>query len=311
MWFKNLQLFRLVKPFAWSADALEEALAQAPFRRCGSLETATFGWVSPITRKGGPLVHAANGYLMIAARREEKLLPAAVVREVVDEKVAEIEDQQMRTVRRKERNAIRDEVLQDLLPKAFTRSGAIHAYLAPREGWLVVDNASRRKAEDLASLLRKCLGSLELVPPRVKQAPAAIMTQWLTQDTVPAGLVVEDECELRDPGDEGGLVRCKRQDLGADEVAAHLKAGKQAVKLALAWNDRLSFVLDEHLAVKRLRFLDLVQEQAADAGGDSGAERFDADFAIMSLELAGFLTHLLEAFGGEEDEAARKESLAA
>jgi recombination associated protein RdgC len=311
VWFKNLQLFRLTKPFGCSAQELDERLAQAPFHRCGSLEMASFGWVSPLGHQGRVLVHAANGYLMIAARREEKLLPASVVREVVREKVAEIEEEEMRAVRRKEKDAIRDEVLQDLLPRAFTRSRDILAYIAPQDGWLVVDSASRAKAEDVTALLRKSLGSLPLVAPRVKQAPAEAMTRWLTQDDAPAGFQVEDECELRDRRDGGGLVRCKRQDLSADEIRAHLDAGKQVVKLALSWSDRLAFVLDEQLALRRLRFLDLVREEAAEAGGASEAEHRDADFSLMTLEIARLLPPLLEAFGGEDAGTGGQDPLAA
>jgi recombination associated protein RdgC len=297
MWFKNLHLFRLAAPFEHSAEELEEQLARARFRPCGSLELATLGWVPPLGRRGSQLVHATAGHLMICACREEKVLPASVVREVVEEKVAEIEDQQMRAVRRKEREGIRDEVLQDLLPRAFTRSSLTCAWIAPQQGWLVVDAANRKRAEDLASLLRKSLGSLEAVAPKVARDPIATMTAWLVQGRCAPGFELEDECELRDPAGEGGIVRCRRQDLAADEIRGHLAAGKQAVKLALAWNERLSFVLGEDLGVRRLRFEDLVREQA-DSGAEDEAARFDADFAVMALELAAFLPALMEAFGG-------------
>jgi recombination associated protein RdgC len=82
-------------------------------------------------------------------------------------------------------------------------------------------------------------------------------------------------------------------------MQGHLRAGKQAVRLAVEWNQRLSCVLGDDLIIRRLRFADVLQEEAANSGEDAAA-LFDADFALMSLELAAFLPNLLEVFGGEE-----------
>lgn len=311
MWFKNLQLFRLVQPFTLSSDELQEKLEETAFRHCGSLEMATMGWVPPLGRKSTQLVHAASGYLMLCACKEEKILPGSVVRAIADEKIAHIEEEQARPVRKKEKLAIREEVLHDLLPRALTRTNQIYAYIAPSDGWLVVNTSSRKRAEELVSLLRKSLGSLEAVAPRVNDDPVNAMTGWLADGCCTATIVLGDECELRDQGKEGAIVRCKRQDLGADEIRRHLEAGKRAVKLALSWNERISFVLADDLSVKRLRFEDLVQEQAADAGAEDEAAQFDADFTVMALELKAFLAGLLDTFGGEVQEADKRRAVVA
>ena len=301
MWFKNLRIYKLTDKFDLSGEALHELLGQRAFRRCGSLETSSLGWVSPLGRSSQLLTHTTDGRIMVCLRKEEKVLPAAVVREIVDEKVEEIEAEQMRMVRRKERESIRDEVMQDLLPRAFTRSKLSYAYIDPRPGWILSDSSTATGAEELISLLRETLGSLPTRPMEVSQSPAAVMTAWLQEGLVGSSLELGDECELRDLGEEGGVVRCRRQDLGSDEIQAHLRAGKQAVKLALEWSERLSCVLGDDLSMRRLRFLDLVQEEAADAAGEDDAARFDTDFALMGLELARFIPQLLEVFGGERD----------
>ncbi len=303
MWFKNLRLFRLTKPFELSPEALHERLLEKSFRSCGSLEPFSYGWVSPLGRLGEQLTHAANGYIMLCARREEKLLPAAVVREVVGEKVVAIEQAQARKVRRKEREGIREEVLHDLLPRALSRSTYTYAYIAPREGWLVVDAASAAKAEDLVSLLRHSLGTLPTRQPAVCQSPPRVLTGWLDGKLSPKGFVIEDQCELRDPGEQGGVVRCAHQDLAGDEIHAHLKAGKQVTRLAFAWEERISCVLSDKLEIKRLRFLDLIQEAAREVETDDAIVRFDTDFALMTLELSRFIPALLNLFGGEDESA--------
>jgi len=299
MWFKNLSIFRLTEEFALTPVELEEKLDQIAFRPCGQHEEATFGWTAPLGKTSQQLVHAANSFMMICVKKEEKVLPAAVVNEMLQEKILEAEDQQGRKLAKKERAAIKDELIFELLPRAFTFSNKTYAYIDPKGGWIVVDAASAKKAEDLLSLLRKCLGSLPAVPLNTVDKPVAIMTDWLINNQPPADIVIEDECELRSPEEEGGIIRCKRHDLSLPEIKNHLDTGKEVIKLAVSWADRLAFIIDENLAIKRLKFLDLIQEQVTDTETSSEAEQFDVDFSIMSLELANFLPRLLELFGGE------------
>jgi len=299
MWFKNLSLLRFTEPFTLTANELEQRLEAGRFRPCGRLEPMSYGWQPPLGKDDFPLVHAANGYLMICAMKEEKILPSSVVNEMLTERIAEVEDRKGVPVRKKEREEIRDQVVQELLPRAFSHSRRIYAYLDPKGGWLVVDSASAKKTEELASLLRRSIESLHVTFPATRERHAAVMTRWLAGNASPSDIIIESECELRSPEEDGGIVRCKRQDLSAPEIQNHLEVGKEVIKMAMSWNDRLSFTLDEGLGVKRLRFLDLVQEQAAEVEAADEAERFDADFSIMSLELANFLPRLLELFGGE------------
>lgn len=269
------------------------------FRPTGPHEEFSFGWTPPLAKASSPLVHSSNGFMMLCGKKEEKVLPSAVVNEMVQEKISDAEEKQGHKLSKKERSAIKDELIFELLPKAFTFSRKTYAYIDPKGGWLIVDAASAKSAEDLLSHLRKCLGSLPAVPLNTVENPSLVMTGWLLNDLAPEDIVIEDECELRSPEEEGGIIRCKRHDLAVPEIKNHLDSGKLVIKLAVKWADRLSFVMDEHLAIKRVRFLDLIQDQVAEVDAESEAERFDIDFSIMSLELANFLPCLLELFGGE------------
>jgi recombination associated protein RdgC len=299
MWFKNLSIFRLTEEFTLAPADLELKLEQMAFRPCGSHEESTFGWTSPLGKTSEQLVHSANGFLMLCGKKEERVLPASVVNEMMQEKILETEEQQGRKLSKKERTAIKDELIFELLPRAFTFSNKTYAYIDPKGGWLIVDAASAKKAEDLLSSLRKCLGSLPAVPLNTIEKPVKVMTEWLINHQAPDDLTIEDECELRAPEEEGGIIRCKRHDLSLPEIKNHLDTGKEVIKLALNWADRLSFIVDENLSIKRLKFLDLIQDQVSDIDTESEAEQFDVDFSIMSLELANFLPRLLEVFGGE------------
>jgi len=300
MWFKNLSIFRLTEAFTLSSEELEQKLTALSFRPCGPHEESTFGWTSPVCKNGQQLVHSCNGFMMLCGKKEERVLPASVLNELVQEKILETEETQGRKLGKKERTAIKDELIFELLPKAFTFSRKIYAYIDPKGGWIIVDAPSAKNAEDLLSLLRKCLGSLPAVPPNTIQKPSMTMTKWLITHQTPDDITIEDECELRSTEEEGGIIRCKRHDLTLPEIKNHLDTGKEVIKLAVNWADRLAFILDEHLAIKRLRILDLIQDQVAEIETGNDAEKFDADFSIMSLEISQFLPRLLEMFGGEQ-----------
>ena len=226
-------------------------------------------------------------------------LESAYLAEGQAKRVREIEQREGRPVRGRRRAEIKDDVIFEMLPRAFTRSRVSHAWVDPGAGWLAVDAASPRKAEEMITFLRETLETLPVIPLAVASAPHAVMTGWLTSGEIPLDFHVEDECDLLDPGEDRGTVRARRQDLGSEEIRTHLDAGKVVTQLALTFEDRLSFVLDQRLTVKRLKFLDIVQEAAREVDAENAAERFDADFAVMSLELARFLPRLVEAFGGE------------
>ena len=90
-------------------------------------------------------------------------------------------------------------------------------------------------------------------------------------------------------------MRYSRHPLDNDEVKKHVMEGKLPTRLALTWDDRVSFVLTESLQLKKLAFLEVVFEGAS-AGKDDG---FDADAAIATGELLKLLPDLLDALGGE------------
>ena len=301
MWFRNLLVYRLTQDLPFDAQALETALAAKPARPCASQELSTYGFIAPFGKgEDAPLVHVSQDFMLIAARKEDRILPGSVVRNALKEKVEEIEAEQMRKVYKKERDQIKDEIIQAFLPRAFIRRSATFAAIAPKLGLILVNAASPKRAEDLLSTLREAIGSLPVRPLTVKVAPTATLTEWVKTQQAAEHFTVLDECELRDTQEDGGIIRCKRQDLTSEEIQLHLSAGKQVTQLSLAWQDKLSFVLDDKTIIKRLRFEDLLQDQAEQDGGDDALGQQDASFTLMMLTFGEFLPQLFEALGGEE-----------
>ena len=301
MWFKNLLIYRLTQDLPFDAEALETALATKQARPCASQELTTYGFVAPFGKgEDAPLVHVSGDFLLISARKEERILPGSVVRDAVKEKVEEIEAEQMRKVYKKERDQIKDEIIQALMPHAFVRNSHTLAAIDLKAGLILANTSSANAAEDLLSTLREVIGTLPVRPLTVKVSPAASMTEWVKTEKAPTDLYVLDSALLRDTHEDGGTITARGQDLTSDEIKQHLSTGKVVTQLALAYADKLSFVLDDKMVIRRLRFESILKDQADADGGDDADGQFASSFVLMMLTLNAFFGALVEALGGEE-----------
>ena len=294
MWFKNLHLYRLPNNWAVDASQLAEQLARLTLQGCGATDPRSIGWVAP--RAGGTLVHAVNQQWLLALGVEEKLLPASIVKRFASDKAEAIEEAEGRRIGRREMREIQEQMTLELLPRAFIRSRSTYGWIDPINGWLVIDSASPAKAEEFLEHLRKSLDALPARVLKVTQSPSAAMTGWVAGGEAPSGFTLDQDLELR--SSEKASVRYVNHTLEGEEIRQHIAAGKVVTRLAMTWNDRISFVLNDQLQIKRLAFLDLLKEQA-EGQGDNDDERFDIDFTLMTGEVAQLLADLVTALGGE------------
>jgi recombination associated protein RdgC len=297
MWFKNLQIYRLSAPWTMTVEQLEKKLAPLSFTPCSSLDMQIQGWSAP--RENGGLVHHVNRQLLLQLATEKKLLPASVINQVSKARALELEEQQGFKPGRKQMKDIKQQVADDLLPRAFSIRRSTMVWIDPVHGWLVVDAASPAKADEVFKLLLKSLDVLPFASLRTVRSPLAAMTDWLATDEAPPGFTIDQDTELRATGEGKATVRYVRHTLEAEDVRRHIASGKQCTRLALTWRDRVSLVLTESLAVKRVAPLDVLKENA-EAGMRNDDERFDSDFALMTGELARLIGELVEALGGDE-----------
>lgn len=295
MWFKNLQMFRLSAGWSIGANELEDMLAKQAFAPCGGADMQSQGWV-PVRDKGS-LVHTVNRQILLRFCTEKKLLPASVINQATKAKVEEAEEQQGYKPGKKQRKEIKEQVTDELLPRAFAVSSSTHVWIDPVHGWLVVDAASPTKTDDVFKWLLRSIPALPVASLRVVRAPGEAMTNWLELDEAPAGFTVDQDAELRSIGENRATVKYTHHTLEADDTRRHIKGGKRCTKLALTWNDRVSFVLTDALAIKRVAVLDVLKENGSTSQDES--ERFDSDFLLMAGELNGLLNSLVDALGGE------------
>ncbi|WP_145536383.1 recombination-associated protein RdgC [Yersinia kristensenii] len=299
LWFKNLMVYRLSREVSLSADEMEKQLSALSFTPCGSQDMAKTGWVSPMGSHSDALTHTVNGQIVICARKEEKILPSPVIKQELQAKIERLEGEQHRKLKKTEKNSLKDEVLHSLLPRAFSRFNQTFLWIDTVNDLIMVDAASAKRAEDTLALLRKSLGSLPVVPLTLENPIELTLTEWVRSKELPAGFALMDEAELKAILEDGGVIRCKKQDLFSDEIAVHIEAGKLVTKLALDWQERVQLVLSDDGSLKRLKFSDTLREQNEDIDREDFAQRFDADFILMTSELAALIKNLIEALGGE------------
>lgn len=299
LWFKNMMVYRLNRDIPLSADEMEKQLDAFTFSPCGSQDMSKTGWVPPMGNRSDALTHENKGQIVICARKEEKILPSPVVKQALEAKIDKLESEQSRKLKKTEKDSLKDEVLHSLLPRAFSRFSQTYLWIDTVNNLIMVDCASAKKAEDTLALLRKSLGSLPVVPLTLESPIELTLTEWVRSGDLPAGFALMDEAELKALLEDGGVIRCKKQDLVCDEIANHIEAGKLVTKLALDWQERIQFVLADDGSVKRLKFSDTLRDQNDDIDREDFAQRFDADFILMTSELAALTSNLVEALGGE------------
>lgn len=299
MWFKNLQIFCLTDAWDYSSEQLTAQLQKGVFRDCGATEHKARGWVPP-RGESGELVFAVDRQQLIALGVEQKLLPAAVVRQYAQAKLADIEAAQGYKPGKKQAREVREQVELEMLPRAFVKRGLTYVWIDPVNRWLVVDAASRARADEVIEQLRLSLDDLPVTLAKAQLAPSTAMTQWLAARNAPGSFTIDRDCELQAAAEERAAVRYVRHNLDSDEVRSHIAGGKTATRLALTWSDRISFVLTEQLQIKRVAFLDLLKEDA-ERRGENADDLFAANFTLMCGELALLLQQLMEALEGEAE----------
>ncbi|HHR6100847.1 TPA: recombination-associated protein RdgC, partial [Providencia alcalifaciens] len=265
---------------------------------CGSQDMMKVGWTNPI-KTGEALTHSVGNQILIVAKREEKKLPTDVIKKELQAKIDKLETEQGRRLKKTEKDSLKDEVVQDLLPRAFSKESTVSVWIDNDNQRIIVDASSAKRAEDTLALLRKTLGSLPVVPLTMKTPIELTLTDWLRDGVIPQGFNLTDEAELKAMLAEGGIARFKKQDLVSDEIASHIEAGKLVTKLSLDWNETIQFTLCDDCSLKKIKFSDMLKAQNDDIDREDIAQRFDADFVLLTSEMTRLIDAVIQSLGGD------------
>jgi recombination associated protein RdgC len=295
MLFRNLVLYRLPAGFSLSASRLEEALAARPLAEPGSFDLQTRGWI-----QAGPeqrLLYSHGQHHLLTLGIKQKLLPASIVNDEARTRAEALAAEQGYPVGRRQMRELKLRVADELRARALVRRRVVPGWLNLEAGWLAVDSASLPRAEEFTEVLRETLGSLAVTRISTLKAPAASMAAWLNAGDTPGRFAIDQDLELRS-ADGGATIRYARHALDGRDIKAHLAAGKVPSRLGLSWHERIAFLLNQDLHLKRVQFLDVYKDD--NAQGESPEEQHAIDFALMTGELRQLVSELIQVLGGEE-----------
>ncbi len=296
MWYKNAIIYLL--PDGWQLEAgFAEKLEQAAFTPCMGLDWFSEGFAPP-TPFSSDFVFTANSN-RVCLKHEEKVLPSATVRDLVNGKVAEIKEAEARNVWYEEKQQLKEQITDDLLPRALTQSRRTEAIFDTERGYLLVNEASDKRAEQMLIKLHEALGGLKVAMPYTRESPSSLMTEWLLSGAAEGGFELGFNVLMQGVGDVVPKVKISKKDLTHPEVIQHAKNGMKVVELELEWREQISFTLTQNFALKRIQFLDVLQEEAEQ--GDDAASLMFASQIIMVEALGEMINELVNLLGGWEN----------
>lgn len=290
--FKNAIVYAITPGYRIDPELLRRRTA----RECGLSEARTTGFAVPCDHATDGLVHQVAGSQLICFQTEDRLLPGKVVAEELEKRAAKLEEVQGFRPGKKQMRELKELITEELLPKAFTTKKRTYALLTDK--YFIVDSSSASRAELVKSDLFRALDLFPIAPLKTQQSPVAAMTDWLVSDAAPVDFSIDRDCELRSPAEEKASVRYAHHPLDAEEIGKHIAAGKQPTKLAMTWNNRISFVLTDSFEIKRVDYLDVLQEEAKD-NSETAEEEFDASMTLMHGELTCMIDAIIESMGGQ------------
>ncbi len=296
MWFKNLRVFRLHPEWNLNTEQVLQALDKQRFHSLGSQDQHTIGWVEPAAEYG--LALSIEHQLLLCAQTEKKLLPASVINQAARERAVEIENEQGYRPGRKQMQEIKEDVTAILLPRAFSVQRRTHVWIDPVNHWLVIDAAAQNVADEILALLGETFTPFPALPVQTQIAPSGLMTQWLVESSDISPFQVEQDAELRAKQDQRAVIRYVRHELDQALIQEQIAQGMYCSRLGLSWADRIEFLLNENLELRRVAPLELLTDEQSQAEY-TPEEELSATFLLMCREYHALLTDLLTKLGGE------------
>lgn len=296
--FKSATVYRIAHGWTPDAAKVESALAESRFTPCGATDLRSTGWTEPRGKEHGALLESVAGQWILKLMTEKKDVPASVVAQKVQERVKHIEEAEGRKAGKKEIRDIKEDIFLALLPQAFCKRSAVTVWIDHSAGLLYIDSTSSSTTDTVLTMMFKAIDGLSVSLINTTHSPAGAMSVWLTSKEIDTNFDFGGECELEANDESKAAVKYARHRLDIEEIGQHItREGKTPKSLALVWSDRMCFVLNKALQIKKIKMLDEVME--AESTNNEGADPFDANVAIFTGELSRLMPDLIAVLGGE------------
>lgn len=291
--FKNALVYRITKPV--DLNEASENLKKFRFTEIGRVEAQSIGFEA--IDEDVELIHQVGDIGIGVLRIDSKSIPGSTMKELIKKRCEEIEAQQGYAPGKKQKREIKEQLIDECLPKVLPTTKRIRFMIYP--DYLVIEATSSASADTLIGGLVKCLEDFPVELLNTEKSPAAAMTEWLVTDEAPEGFSIDQEVEMKSSAESKASVRWLKQSVDLEEAQAHYQQGKQCVKMAMTYHDRISFVLNEKGVIGKIKPLDVIKEKQNDSYEENAEELRDSDIALYGGELYRLINSLVAALGAE------------
>jgi recombination associated protein RdgC len=289
--FRNLRLFRIDGSWPDSEQSLSTSLEENAFEPCGRFSERSAGWEAPGGEDNPLLCRRLMGADLLQLRTQSRIIPAAAVKEALEQRVAEFRQRTRLEPPRRELTRMKMETRDELIGRALLKSERARACAIPSASILAVDVATASKAEWLLDQLRPCLPTVRCTPLEFDTKPDVLMKRMFQGD-LPKGFRLGLECRMQSPADARTTGTWRNVELSDAAIQRHVADGMRLTHLGLVFDEVMSFVLSEDGSISKL---DLLQGDDADSTDEQEPlAAMDADFAL----LAGSVQRLVAALQG-------------
>ena len=293
--FRNLRFYRVTSPWPETEEVLSELLSGNAFSPCGSFSEKSAGWEAPGNNENDPLCRRLNGADLLQLRTQSRVLPAAAIKEALEERVVEFTSRMEQEPTRSELRRLREETRDKLLPKSLVKSERNRACFIQSESLLVIDAGTETKAEWFLDQLRPCFDQFHCTPLTFNILPADLMHRIFMGES-PLGFSIGRECRMQDTSDSKSVVTWRDFELTDHSIRQHVVEGMKLTHLGLGFDEVMSCVINEDGIFSKIKF---IQGEAVDNFDDEDPmARLDADFVLLTGAVRRLVEDLKKLLGG-------------
>lgn len=278
MWLKQFQTFHI--SFNFEKD-LEPHLSEHILQACPPHTRMSFGWKTFANQELSQSIH---DYHLCLFGKEERILPSAVIQNLLDKKTLELNQNRGYPVKRHEKQQLKQDLEFEMLPKAFCVQKKVGLLFDSKRQRLYIESTSPQQIEMILAFIHKTIGQgIEITQISAKDDLLELWMGWLfNRKNLPHFLELSDRMQWVDSDNHRKQIRCQGYDWEEDSVNDWLKKGLIPQELSFTWREKLQFSLTPKFIFKRVQALPSLQEEL-------DANEIDSQDELSNLLMIGHL----------------------
>ena len=293
--FRNLRFYRVTSPWPESEEELSEILSKNAFSPCGSFSERSGGWEALGNNEDDPLCRRLNGADLLQLRTQSRLLPAAAIKEVLEDRVDEYRTRMAKEPSRADLRQLKEETRNKLLPQALVKSERNRACFIHSESLLVIDVATITKAEWVIDQLRACFDHFYCTPLTFNNSPADLLHRiFMGKSTL--GFLLGRECRMQEISDSKSVVTWRDFELSDHSIRQHVVEGMKLTQLGVGFDEVMNCVISDEGIISKVKFIE--GEAVDNWGTEDPMAKLDADFVLLTGAVRRLVEDLKKLLGG-------------